>query len=72
MTSDLHVHVAPEPREAAEPQPVRTRDLVRDKALRWGYAVMTGEGPALATFPSFKAAVEAYELYRAVHDRRSR
>ena len=70
--SDLNSHVAPEPIEAPEPQPVRTRDLVRGRALLHGWNVMTAEGPELSSFSSFKAGVEAYDLYMKVHDRRQR
>jgi hypothetical protein len=68
--SDTHSHVAPEPIEAPEPRPVeRQRDLVRRNAVNWGWSVMT----ALGSPPSvgaFAAGVEAFEAYRAAHDRR--
>ena len=59
--SDLNSHVAPEPIEAPEPQPVRQRDLVRSRALQAGWRVMTAEGPMLSSYASFIAGVEAYE-----------
>lgn len=67
---DLGAHVRPEPIEASEPQPVRVRDLVRSRALQHGYNVLTAEGPALASYASFVAGVDAYELYMACHNRR--
>jgi hypothetical protein len=72
MTADTHSRIAPEPIEAPEPQPVRQtrqRDLVRDHALAWGWRVMTADGPG-PTVAAFRAGVDAYEMYRRVHDRR--
>jgi hypothetical protein len=69
---ELGAHVRPEPIEAPEPQPVRQRDLVRHRALTHGYNVLCAEQPAVISYASFRAGVEAYELYRAVHDRRTR
>ena len=70
--ADTHAHIAPEPIEAPEPRPVeRQRDLVRRNAIAWGWSVMTAQGspPSVA---SFAAGVEAFEMYRAAHDRRAR
>jgi len=70
--ADTHAHIAPEPIEAPEPRPVeRQRDLVRRNAIAWGWSVMTAQGspPSVA---SFAAGVEAFEMYRAGHDRRAR
>jgi len=61
MTSETRSHIAPEPTEAPEPQPVRQRDLVRAEALRLGWRALNAEGAALSTFASFLAGVEAYE-----------
>jgi hypothetical protein len=72
LTGPVNSHIRSEPIEAPEPQPVRRTDQVRFRALIHGWNVLTAEGPALATFASFKAGVEAYELYRSVHDRRGR
>lgn len=52
-------------------RPVRSKDLVRGRALLHGYNVLTG-GEALVAFDTFRAAVEAYELYLEVHDRRGK
>ena len=69
--TETNAHVAPEPIEAPpEPRPVeRKRDLVRQRAIAWGWSVMTAQGspPSVA---SFAAGVEAFEMYRAAHDRR--
>lgn len=67
-------HVVPGPIEAPEPRAVRQlrqRDLVRQRAIAWGWSVMTAQGspPSVA---SFAAGVEAFELYLAAHDRRAR
>ena len=67
---DLGAHVRPEPTEASEPQPVRVRDLVRSRALQHGYNVLVAEGPALISYGSWLAGVEAYELYLSCHNRR--
>jgi hypothetical protein len=53
-------------------RPVRARNLVRERALLHGYNVLTSEGKTMVALDSFKAAVEAYELYREVHDRRGK
>ena len=53
-------------------RPVRARNLVRERAFLHGYNVLTAEGKTLVAFDSFRAAVEAYELYREVHDRRGK
>ena len=71
MTSETNSHVSPEPIEAPEPQPVRTRDLVRGRALLHGWNVCTAEGPELSSFSSFKAGVQAFEDYMLMHDRRA-
>jgi hypothetical protein len=71
MTEETNAHVAPEPLEEPEPRPVeRQRDLVRRNAIAWGWSVMTAQGspPSVA---SFAAGVEAFELYRSAHDRRT-
>jgi len=69
--ADTLSHVG-EIREAPEPRPVRQRDLVRFRALTKGWEAMTGEGPALSSFSSFKAGVAAYEEYMALWNRRGR
>jgi hypothetical protein len=70
VVESLHCHVAPEPIEAPEPRPVeRQRDLVRRNAILWGWSVMTAQGSP-STVGSFAAGVEAFEQYRAAHDRR--
>lgn len=66
---DLGAHVRPEPVEASEPQPVRVRDLVRSRALQHGYRVMCAEAPALASYASYVAGVEATEQYLQAHQR---
>jgi hypothetical protein len=49
---------------------VRQHDLVRDKAVRHGFNVATAkQGPM--SVADFAAGIEAYELYRQVHDRRA-
>jgi len=69
----VNAHVAPEPIEAPEPRPVeRQRDLVRQRALAWGWRVMTADGEALSSLASFKVGVSAYEEYLKCHDRRAR
>ena len=65
-------HVRPEPIEAPEPQPVRVRDLVRHRALIHGYNVQQAGGAGVVPYAAFVAGVDAYELYRDVHDRRRR
>jgi len=70
MTSECRSHVAPEPIEAPEPQPVRRRDLVRAEALRLGWRALCAEGEALSTFTAFLAGVEAYEEHLRRHDYR--
>ena len=72
--TETNAHVAPEPIEAPEPRPVeRQRDLVRQRAVAWGWRVMTAD-PAGGTcsLPAFRAGVEAVEAYLAAHDRRAR
>lgn len=75
MTGE-HCHIAPEPIEAPEPQPVerpvRTVDKVRRDALIKGWNAMTGEGPGLSSFSSFKAGVEAFEEHMRNWDRRGK
>ena len=70
----VNAHIAPEPIEAPEPRPAeRQRDLVRQRALAWGWRVMVADpsgGPS--SLPAFRAGVEAFEAYRAEHDRRAR
>jgi len=72
--SDTHSHIAPEPIEAPEPQrEQRRRDLVRQRAIAWGWRVMVADpafGPS--SLPAFRAGVEAVEAYLAAHDRRAR
>jgi len=73
--TETNAHVAPEPIEAPpEPRPVeRKRDLVRQRALAWGWRVMVADpqaGPS--SLPAFRAGVEAVEAYLAAHDRRAR
>ena len=75
MTTETNAHVAPEPIEAPpEPRPVeRKRDLVRQRALAWGWRVMVADpafGPS--SLPAFRAGVEAFEAYRREHDQRGR
>ena len=53
-------------------RPVRARNLVRERALLHGYNVLTAEGKTMVAFDSFKASVEAFELYLIVHDRRGK
>lgn len=72
MTSETHSAIRPEPIEASEPKPVRGRDLVRSRALQHGYNVLCAEGPALVSYASFVAGVDAYDLYMACHERRAR
>jgi hypothetical protein len=69
---DTHTHVRPEPIEAPEPQPVTARDLVRSRALQAGYRALCAEGPAVISYASFVAGVDAFELYRAAHDSKGR
>ena len=74
--TETNAHVAPEPIEAPEPLEVRQlrqRDLVRQRALAWGWRVMVADpsgGPS--SLPAFRAGVEAFEAYRTEHDRRAR
>jgi hypothetical protein len=67
MSDKTHSRIAPEPTEAPEPQPVRTRDLVRGRALLHAWNTLAA-GPI--DFPSFVEAIQAYEDYRAEWDRR--
>lgn len=64
--------VRPDPIEAPEPQPVRVRDLVRQRALLHGYNVQQAGGGSVVPYAAWVAGVDAYELYRSVHDRRGR
>ena len=72
--TETNAHVAPEPIEAPpEPRPVeRKRDLVRQRALAWGWRVSKADGDAVGSLASFEAGVEAFEAYRSAHDRRAR
>jgi len=70
MTEDVHAHVAPEPKEAPDAPSERRRDRVREIALHMGQETASQVGDVLIDFAAFKAGVEAYELYKAVHDRR--
>lgn len=66
-------HVAPEPVEAPEVRQLRQRDLVRERAIAWGWRVMVADPmPGPSSLPAFRAGVEAFEAYRAEHDRRAR
>jgi len=84
--TETNAHIAPEPIEAPEPQrEQRRRDLVRQRAMAWGWRVMTAD-PAGGTcsLPAFRAGVEAVESYirarsprgptsaMGAHDRRAR
>ena len=69
--SDLNSHVAPEPIEAPEPQPVRRKNLVLDKAARLGWERFHVEDYGLGNFPDFKAALELAYDYLLIHDRRA-
>ena len=75
MTGE-HCHIVPQPIEAPEPRPVerpqRQLDKVRRDALHKGYAALSGEGPALSSFSSFKAGVEAFEEHMRMWNRRAR
>ena len=72
--TETNAHIAPEPIEAPEPQrEQRKRDLVRQRALAWGWRVMTADpagGPS--SLPAFRAGVEAYERHLSRHDYRGR
>ncbi len=71
MTGDaVHANVASEPQEAAGPSAQRKRDLIRENALHLGHITASQEGGVPIRFDAFRAGVEAYELYKAVHDRR--
>lgn len=75
MNTGEHCHIRPEPIEAPEPQPVRPErreDKVRLNALIEGWREMTGEGPGLSSFASFKAGVTVYEQYMATWNRRAK
>lgn len=64
---ELGAHVKPEPIEAPEPRPVTGRDLVRSRALQAGWRALCAEGPALVSYASWVAGVEAFEEYLASH-----
>ncbi len=70
MAGDLHAHVAPQ--EAPDAPTQRRRDLIRENALHLGQETASQTGGVPIAFTAFKAGVEAYELYRSVHDRRHR
>ena len=63
----VHSHIKPEPIEAPEPKPVTGRDLVRSRALQAGWRALCAEGPALVSYASWVAGVEAFEAYLREH-----
>ena len=65
MTSDTRCRIAPEPIEAPEPQPVAPLSQVEIDALHEGWRAMTGEGPGLSSFSSFKVGVLARDAHLA-------
>jgi hypothetical protein len=69
---ELYAHVAPEPIEAPEPQPVRQIDSVFDKAARLGWTQYQVEEQGLGSFHDFKAALALAYDYLLIHDRRGR
>ena len=71
MTSETNSHVSPEPIEAPEPQPVRQRDLVLDKAALLGWQRFQVEEHGLGSFGDFKAALSLALDYYLSHDRRA-
>ena len=67
LTGPVNSHIKPEPIEAPEPRPVTGEQLVRSRALQAGWRALCADGPALVSYASWTAAVEAYEEYLQGH-----